>query len=134
MRITTRLEFDAAHRITQHGGKCKNLHGHRYAVEVTVSGELDEQGMVIDFGTLRQKLKGHVIDYWDHAFIGYKGDKWFSPSTLKSRGMKVIEMSMEPTAEAIAQRFLKDARGLFPGVKVERVRVYETPNCWADAT
>ena len=55
MRITRRLEFDAGHRIPNHDSRCRHLHGHRYAIEVTVSGDIvtaegdAEQGMVTDF-------------------------------------------------------------------------------------
>ena len=43
MEITTRMEFDAGHRIPGHKSTCKNLHGHRYALEVTIKGEIIEQ-------------------------------------------------------------------------------------------
>lgn len=55
MHITTRLEFDAGHRIPNHNSQCKNLHGHRYALEITLSGEIitqeniSENGMIMDF-------------------------------------------------------------------------------------
>ena len=55
MQITTRLEFDAGHRIPSHKSQCKNLHGHRYAIEITLSGDIisqadaSENGMVMDF-------------------------------------------------------------------------------------
>ena len=39
MEITTRMEFDSGHRIPNHKSVCKNLHGHRYAIEVTVKGK-----------------------------------------------------------------------------------------------
>ncbi|MDP2804397.1 MAG: 6-carboxytetrahydropterin synthase, partial [Gallionellaceae bacterium] len=55
MQITRRLEFDAGHRIPNHNSQCKHLHGHRYAIEITLSGNIiategiSEQGMVMDF-------------------------------------------------------------------------------------
>ena len=64
MQITRRLEFDAGHRIPNHTSQCKHLHGHRYALEVTLSGDLvqqkgvSEQGMVMDFTDVK-----HTMDY-----------------------------------------------------------------------
>ena len=68
MDITTRLEFDAGHRIPNHKSNCKNLHGHRYAIEVTVTGPIHEDnkssdfGMVIDFSDVKQIIKDLVVD------------------------------------------------------------------------
>ena len=78
MEITTRMEFDSGHRIPNHKSVCKNLHGHRYAIEVTVKGEIGEQihesdfGMVIDFKDAKHLIKKVIVDEWDHAFIAYE--------------------------------------------------------------
>ena len=66
MRITRRLEFDAGHRIPHHESQCRHLHGHRYAIEVTVSGDVivddrdPEQGMVADFGEIKALVEESV--------------------------------------------------------------------------
>ena len=49
MEITTKLEFDAGHRIPHHKSSCKNLHGHRYAIEVTIKGEVVSDESNSDF-------------------------------------------------------------------------------------
>ena len=75
MHITTRLEFDAGHRIPSHKSQCKNLHGHRYAMEITLSGDIitqentSENGMVMDFSDVKAIAKRAVVDVWDHAFF-----------------------------------------------------------------
>ena len=53
--ITRKIEFDAAHRVMEHEHKCKNMHGHRYVLEVEVEmkNKLDDLGRVIDFGLLK---------------------------------------------------------------------------------
>ena len=57
IEITRRLEFDAGHRVLGHEGKCKNLHGHRYSAEITVTApDLDGLGRVIDFGVIKEKV------------------------------------------------------------------------------
>ena len=59
MQITTRLEFDAGHRIPSHKSQCRNLHGHRYAIEITLSGDVihsegvSDDGMVMDFSDVK---------------------------------------------------------------------------------
>ena len=81
MQITTRLEFDAGHRIPSHKSQCRNLHGHRYALEITLSGDIisqenaSENGMVMDFSDVKSIAKEAVVNLWDHAFLVYKKDK-----------------------------------------------------------
>jgi len=64
MIITRRLEFDAGHRIPNHNSLCKHLHGHRYAIEITLSGDIianegqSEQGMVMDFTDIQADRPG----------------------------------------------------------------------------
>ncbi len=66
LTITRRLEFDAGHRIPHHGGQCRHLHGHRYAIELTVQGPVHEShgqaddGMVIDFGDIKRIALTHL--------------------------------------------------------------------------
>ena len=80
MRITRRLEFDAGHRIPDHASQCRHLHGHRYALEITLSGEIIQatgeavNGMVMDFADVKAVAKQHVVDVWDHAFLACRQD------------------------------------------------------------
>ena len=80
MRITRRLEFDAGHRIPDHASQCRHLHGHRYALEITLSGDVVRadgapiNGMVMDFADVKAIAKEHVVDVWDHAFLAYRHD------------------------------------------------------------
>jgi len=81
MLITRRLEFDAGHRIPNHASQCRHLHGHRYALEITLSGEIfrtegaAEQGMVMDFSEVKDIANRVLVDRWDHAFLVYQGDR-----------------------------------------------------------
>lgn len=75
-RITRQISIDAAHRIAHHGSKCRNLHGHRYLIEATCqarSGRLhdsgEEDGMVLDFGFLKQEMLALIDDTADHGLI-----------------------------------------------------------------
>ena len=144
MQITRRLEFDAGHRIPDHKSQCRNLHGHRYAIEITLSGEIVHQdgnsanGMVLDFSDIKDLANRHLVDRWDHAFLAYAGDSAVIEFLESLPGHKTVVLDCIPTAENLADlafRILdevyQDAYGNH--LQLERVRLYETPNCWADS-
>ena len=67
--IKVKSEFSGAHNLRNYDGKCENLHGHNWKVEVTVSTEtLDEAGMAIDFTLLKQKTND-IIKQLDHQYL-----------------------------------------------------------------
>ncbi len=144
MQITTRLEFDAGHRIPCHKSQCRNLHGHRYALEITLSGDiitqenLSESGMVMDFSDVKRIARESVVDVWDHAFLVFKDDKDVLNFLNTLPDHKTVVFPTVPTAENMAAEAFnilshqyKDTYGNH--LKLERVRLYETPNSWADA-
>src|ERR1043165_8289944 len=81
MRITRRLEFDSGHRIPNHRILCRHLHGHRYALEVTLTGPVvatpgdPREGMVLDFSEVKAIARRVVVDVWDHGFLAWREDK-----------------------------------------------------------
>jgi 6-pyruvoyltetrahydropterin/6-carboxytetrahydropterin synthase len=144
MRITRRLEFDAGHRIPNHESVCRHLHGHRYALEVTLSGELvstrgdSRQGMVMDFSEVRAIAQCEVVGTWDHAFLAWREDHLVLDFLRTLPDHRTVTFDAPPTAEHLAQsafrileRAYRDRYG--NQLRLERVRLYETPNCWADA-
>lgn len=131
--ITRRLEFDAGHRLLDHEGKCRNLHGHRYTLELTVSGPtLDAVGRVIDFSVLKSIVGGWIDEHLDHGYIGQVGDELLDAA--RTAGSKVHVVRFPPTAEHLAAYLFDRATELLQdrGILVVRVRLYETPNGWAD--
>jgi 6-pyruvoyltetrahydropterin/6-carboxytetrahydropterin synthase len=68
-RVTRTFTFDAAHQLPWHPGKCKNLHGHTYRLEVSLEGPVDNQGIVCDFADLDQLVRTEVIDRLDHQYL-----------------------------------------------------------------
>ena len=142
--ITRRLEFDAGHRLPNHKSQCRNIHGHRYALEITLSSEViheegaADDGMVMDFGDIKRIAKEKLVDLWDHAFLVHRGDNVMVDFLAAISGHKTVILDVVPTAENLAQAafaILKDAyHDRFGHVlALTRVRLYETPNCWADA-
>lgn len=133
---TRRLEFDAGHRVMRHESKCAHVHGHRYRVELTCEADqLDAVGRVIDFGVVKRELAPWLDDNLDHGYLHHPEDQ--VAAYLRSQGQKCYAMPAhlgEPTAENLAALVGEvAAKKLAPhAVRVIRVRVYETPNCWAD--
>ena len=144
MLITRRLEFDAGHRIPHHKSQCRHLHGHRYALEVTLSGEIiqtegaSEQGMVMDFTDVKNIALEKIANLWDHAFLVYRGDHAVLDFLNSMPGHKTVVLDAVPTAENLALEAFKVLDAAYIDVygnqlRLERVRLYETPNNWADA-
>lgn len=144
MLITRRLEFDAGHRIPDHKSLCRHMHGHRYVIEITLSGDIIRQdgdaanGMVMDFSEVKAMAKKHVVDVWDHAFLVYSGDIHVLAFLQSLPGHRTVVLDCVPTAENLADRAFcildpvyRDTYGNH--LRLEQVRLYETPNCWADA-
>ncbi len=143
MHITRRFEFDAGHRIPNHQGQCRHLHGHRYALEITLAGEIVEtagapnDGMVMDFAEVKQIAMRHVVEPWDHAFFVHRDDTPVVDFLATLPGHKTVLLECIPTAENLARLAFEILDPLYRDtygnhLRLERVRVYETPNCWAD--
>jgi len=136
MRITRRFEFDSAHRLLNHESKCRFIHGHRYVAEVTVEApELDSLGRVIDFGELKQLVGEWIDENWDHNILLNSDDPLLALNRLTFfEGREPFVFSKtNPTVEVMVKHlFLTVAGILISPLKVIAIRLYETPNCWAD--
>lgn len=147
--ITVTLQFDAAHRLLGHRGKCRHVHGHTYTAFVEYSAPgLNQMGMVIDFSEVKQALKTWINSYWDHNLILHPSDplwEYYRPRV----GVSLTEQDRErepytltynsgnrqPTAENMAEELYRVACEQVAfynwGIKVERVSIQETPGCLA---
>lgn len=141
--ITRRLEFDSGHRIPNHDGQCKHLHGHRYALEVTLTGEVAhhpgkaDDGMVLDFGDIKRLTNQYVVDLWDHAFLVAKEDEGLVAFLATLPNHKTVVMEHVPTVENLAKAAFAILQPIFSKsfggrLELSALRLYETPNCWAD--
>ena len=104
IKITQHIEFDSAHRLLNYSGKCLNLHGHRWSVDIEIESDrnLDSLGMLIDYST----IKSYFNDYWDHRTILNMDDPLVD--ILKSMNLAISIMAGNPTAENIANKILAD--------------------------
>jgi len=139
MQITRRLEFDAGHRIPNHASQCRHLHGHRYAIEITLSGDIitvegvSEQGMVMDYSEVKRIAKEELVDAWDHAFLVYRNDREVLDFLNSLADHKTVVLDVPPTAENLAMVAFRQLDNAYRDtygnhLRLERVRIYETPN------
>jgi 6-pyruvoyltetrahydropterin/6-carboxytetrahydropterin synthase len=135
---TRRLQFCSGHRVHGHEGKCRHLHGHNYVVMLTASADaLDDLGRVIDFSVLKARLGGWIDQHWDHGCVIWDGDTEAQAAVLACQPAKLFLLPSNPTAENMADYLL---RVVGPevladtGIGLTAVRLWETENCYADAT
>jgi len=140
MQITKIFTFDSGHRLSNYEGKCKRLHGHTYRLEITVSGDVDYKGMVMDFGDLKTIFKEHIDSKFDHKLMLKRGDKFNEAlaSSLPKEDDSICWVDYNPTAENIAKDIMeilqKRLSKLTTAADVAKVKLYETPTCFAEIT
>jgi 6-pyruvoyltetrahydropterin/6-carboxytetrahydropterin synthase len=140
LEVTSTIEWDMGHRVPNHRNKCQNPHGHRYRLEVTVRGPLvaevgaTDEGMVEDFGGIKLIMREHVHDVLDHTFMIFSGDRVLC-DFFAAQGFRAVVVPFIPTAENVAVWCYERLKPFFlRGSCISRVRIFETPNCFADFT
>lgn len=129
--LQTSSSFDSAHFLKDYEGKCRNIHGHRWTVEVTVAAEevAEEgqiRGMVVDFKTLKDDLN-ELTDELDHSLVIEEGSlKEKTKEALLEEEFRIVEMPFRPTAENLAEYFYDEMEE--KEYQVVLVKVFETPN------
>jgi len=143
--ITRKLEFDAGHRIPDHKSQCRNLHGHRYTIEITLVGEVIEEegssdnGMLMDFSDVKSLAHQHLVDVWDHAFLVYEKDAPVRNFLAGLPDHKTVVINKIPTVENLARTAFDILKPVYSdrygtGLKLHKLVLHETPNCWAEIT
>ena len=129
--LNTEAAFDSSHFLTDYYGKCENLHGHRWRVEVTLEQEeLQTEGtmrdMVLDFGVFKKAVRA-LAEELDHTFLVEEGS--LKPATieaLEDEGFTLTILPFRTTAENLARYFFDRLEA--DGFPVAQVEVDETPN------
>lgn len=136
LRISRSFQFDAAHALKDYNGPCRNIHGHRYRLEVTIrqvstTNEASEyDGILMDFKQLKKIVHACIIDPLDHALILSKP---YAEQIRKAYDGIIYEMEDEPTAENMIHHFLEQLQAQMPsGIVVSKIRLHETENCFAE--
>lgn len=140
MLVTKQIEIDMGHRVPNHKSKCKNLHGHRYKIEVGVDDKVinekgvSDEGMVIDFSDLKEIMMIEIDSVYDHSFTAYIKDNFTGVfSELKNFGQKINFVGFIPTAENLSKHWYEiiESKLRERGIKIKYVKVWETPTSTA---
>jgi len=122
LTIIKRFELEAAHRLPKHQGACQRIHGHRYELEVGVSGSIDPKtGMIADFKNIKDLVKREVIEHLDHYYLN---DLQHLPGFPVSC----------PTAENMVLWIVAKLQGQLKvtGCSLALVRLWETSSSWVE--
>ncbi len=140
IRLTKIFHFETGHALAGYDGKCRNVHGHSYRLEVTVIGTpIDDPshvkyGMVIDFGDLKKIVKEHVVDVYDHALLLNKNGAYRSMGErLRDEGHNILLVDFQPTGEMMLLDIAERIRPHLPGhVRLYKLKLYETGTSYAE--
>jgi 6-pyruvoyltetrahydropterin/6-carboxytetrahydropterin synthase len=143
LTITRKLEFDAGHRIPDHKSQCRNLHGHRYTLLITLNGEVNQaegqsdSGMILDFSDVKALAKECLVDVWDHAFLVCCNDHVVMQFLGSLPDHKTVVLDRVPTVENLAQIAFNILQRAYQNrygssLALCSITLYETPNCWAE--
>ncbi len=140
IRITKQFSFEAGHALYGYDGKCKNIHGHSYHLDVTVIGtpindnSNVKYGMVIDFGDLKKIVKEEIVDVFDHATVFNKNTPHVElAKELERRGHNVILVDYQPTSEMMIIDFAKKIKRHLPSnITLHSLKLRETATCYAE--
>ena len=137
MKIAKEFRWEMGHRLPEHTGLCRNIHGHSYRCIVELEGELNANGMIIDFYDLGEIVKP-IIERLDHCFLCQKSDTVVK-EFLEKNNMKIFLVDYLSTVENISVNLLDE---IIDGIKklniknIHRVtlKIFETPNSYAEST
>lgn len=140
IRITKQFSFETGHALHGYDGKCKNIHGHSYRLNVTVIGKpvADESnpkcGMVIDFSDLKKIAKDEIVDVFDHATVFNKNTPHLELAMLlKSKGHNVLLVDYQPTTEMMVIDFAEKIKKRLPNnIKLHALKLQETATSFAE--
>jgi 6-pyruvoyltetrahydropterin/6-carboxytetrahydropterin synthase len=122
--VSKEFTFDASHHLHCYEGKCKNLHGHTYKVIFGISGFLDERGLMIDFGDMKEIWKNEIEIFLDHRYL----NETLPP--MNTTAENIVVWIYEKMADSLKQ---EENQMKYKGARVEFVRLYETATSYAEA-
>lgn len=137
IRISKEFTFEMAHALSSHDGKCAGLHGHSYHLTVTLIGQINSdvadprEGMVMDFSELKEIVKTHVVDVFDHAVVLNTKDPL--SRQINSSTTKLLISQYQPTIENLLVDFAGRIRAVLPpSAKLHSLKLRETATSYAE--
>lgn len=121
--ITKEIYFCYGHRLMNHKGKCKNLHGHSVKASISIKqNNLNEQGMVCDFSDVKEIAESYINQQLDHNFLLHKNDPIIP--LLESQNERFMAIADHPTAEILSKMIYQHLK--HQGLDVDQVTLWET--------
>jgi 6-pyruvoyltetrahydropterin/6-carboxytetrahydropterin synthase len=126
--VSRQIDFCYGHRLLNYEGKCRYLHGHNGRVIISLAAEeLDDRGMVLDFGDIKHVVSKWIDETLDHRMLLHRDDP--AIAALEELGEPLFLMDANPTAENIARTIFDFTQS--QGFPVVETRLWETPKCYA---
>jgi 6-pyruvoyltetrahydropterin/6-carboxytetrahydropterin synthase len=126
--ITKEVYFCYGHRLMNHGGKCRHLHGHSVKAAISITHtDLNEQSMVCDFSDVKECVENYVNTHLDHNFLLHKDDP-IIPALIQNNE-RFLTLDEHPTAEVLSKMIFKHLQA--HGFQVSEVTLWETASAYA---
>jgi 6-pyruvoyltetrahydropterin/6-carboxytetrahydropterin synthase len=139
LRLTRVFNFNMAHVLLNYQGKCSNIHGHTYKLEVTVKGtpcndiSSPKKGMLIDFSDFKSLIINKIINIWDHALMIHQNTDPVLLKALKKNYEKLIMVNFQPTTENMTCELSTLIKKILPtDLQLFSLRLYETEKSYAE--
>ena len=138
IRVTKEFDFEMAHALDCHDGKCHNIHGHTYGLKVTFVGKpihapgMPKDGMVIDFSDIKKIVKHNVVDVFDHALV-LRDNSRFLATLNKEINPRLTLVPYQPTAEKVLEHMIEIIQSHMPeNMKLHSALLRETKTSYAE--
>ena len=126
--VTKELYFCYGHRLMNHGGKCRHLHGHSVKASITIEAPtLNNDGMVCDFAEIRDAAETYINNELDHNLLLHKDDPLIP--ALEAGGERFRALTEHPTAEVLAKEIYEAVKK--SNLSVREVTLWETASSYA---
>lgn len=132
MKVAKEFKWEMGHRLPEHFGNCKNIHGHSYKMIIEFEGELNKDEMIIDFYDIH-RIINPLIEKLDHAFMVNENDTVVIEFLEKIKS-KMLVVDFNSTVENICKFILKEIKkfDMPPNISSVAVRIYETNEDYAE--
>jgi 6-pyruvoyltetrahydropterin/6-carboxytetrahydropterin synthase len=141
MKTAKQFRWEMGHRLPYHETGCQNIHGHSYKLIVEFEGEVDSQGMLIDYGDIKRIVKP-IVEELDHSFMCYDGDVVMKELLVKA-DLKAVYVPFQATAENLCTYFMqyikkelvslrRESGSYHRNIRHIKIRVCETESTYAE--
>jgi 6-pyruvoyltetrahydropterin/6-carboxytetrahydropterin synthase len=138
MKIVKEYHIPMCHRLTNHDGLCKHLHGHTYKLVVGLDGPIQQrqgssEGMVADFKDLNGVIDKFIMEPYDHCILLWSGGDEFDKELIAStsNALKKVIMDERTTVENIARKMYVELKQAVIPFEIWRFELWETPTAYA---